>query len=415
MLIGTVIVIITCLVFSAFFSGMEIAFTSANRLKVEIEKKKHPAFQRIIDIFLKDPGQYITTILVGNNVALVVYSLNMSLLLNLLFRVDSGAAGVVIETLVSTIIIIFVGEFMPKELVRGNPNFFMRALAVPIFILYIIFWPVARFTTWLSRLLLRLFGAKVGRSHTVQRFDRVELEHLVDEAADAEAADVETRLFQNAMEFRDVRVRDCMVPRVEVEAVEIDDSISALMARFVESKFSRIFIYKGTVDNIVGYVNTKSLFRQPATIADVLLEVDFVPESLPAQSVLGLMTRKNRAVAVVVDEFGGTAGIVSMEDVLEEIFGEIEDEHDTPDLVEKVQPDGTLVLSGRLEVDYLNEKYALGIPESEAYDTLAGWIIFMREGIPVQGDELELGGMPVKILRVDNSKLELVKIEVFHE
>jgi CBS domain containing-hemolysin-like protein len=409
-MISAIVVILVCLFFSAFFSGMEIAFTSSNKLKLQIEKKRSPVFERIISLFLRNPGQYITTILVGNNIALVVYSLFMTQLLNRFMGVHTTGWGVLLQTLAATAVIIFVGEFIPKSLVRGNPNFFMRTLAVPIYLIYIVLWPVARFTTWLSVLLLRLLGQKIKRGQHVESFDRVELEHLVGEAAEGDEVEIETKLFQNAMDFRDVSVRDCMVPRVDIEAVNVEDGIEHLVGRFVETKYSRIFVYEESIDNIIGYVNTKSLFKEPKTIREVLRGVDYGPESLPAQSVLELFTRKNMAIAVVVDEFGGTAGIVSMEDVLEEIFGEIEDEHDSPDLIEKVEKDGSYVLSGRLEVDYLNEKYNLGIPESEDYDTLAGWVIFYHEGIPSRGEVFDIGGMEVRVLKVDNSKLELVRI-----
>ncbi len=405
-----IVTILVCLLFSAFFSGMEIAFTSSNKLKLQIEKKRDPVFERIINLFLRNPGQYITTILVGNNIALVIYSLGMTQLLDRLMGVHTDGWGVLMQTLAATIVIIFVGEFIPKSLVRGNPNFFMRVLAAPIYIIYIMLWPIAKLSTWLSVILLRLFGQKIKKGQHVESFDRVELEHLVGEAAEGDKVEIETKLFRNAMDFSDVSVRDCMVPRVDIEAVNVEEDIECLVHRFVETKYSRIFIYEENIDNIIGYVNTKSLFTSPKTIREVLRRVDYVPESLPAQSVLELFTRKNMAIAVVVDEFGGTAGIVSMEDVLEEIFGEIEDEHDAPDLIEKVEKDGSYVLSGRLEVDYLNEKYGLGIPESEDYDTLAGWVIFYHEGIPAGGELLNIGDMEVKVLRVDNSKLELVKV-----
>lgn len=417
-MVSLIIVILTCLLFSAFFSGMEIAFTSANKLKLEIEKKRSSTFERIVNVFLRDPGQYITTILVGNNIALVIYSLNMTLLLNVIFAGMGFASGggwhILLETVVSTVVIIFIGEFMPKALVRNNPNFFLRIFAAPLYFIYILLYPIAKFSTWLSVGLLRLFGLKIKPEHNIQGFDRVELEHLVDEAAEyeQEKTDTEIKLFQNAMDFSDLRVRDCMVPRVDIEAIDIHDSVENLAERFVESSYSRIFVYEGSIDNIIGYVTSKSLFTSPERISDVLKQVDFVPESLPAQTVLQGFIKKNRAIAVVIDEFGGTAGIVSMEDVLEEIFGEIEDEHDSHDLVEKVQEEGVYIFSGRLEVDHLNEKYDLGIPESEEYDTLAGYIIYYHEGIPEQGDQLQIDNKEIKVLRVNSSKLDLVKVTV---
>lgn len=417
-MVSVVIIVATCLLFSAFFSGMEIAFTSANKLKLEIERKKGGAFEKIANVFLHDPGQYITTILVGNNIALVIYSLNMTLLLNWAFSAmgmhTGGGLYILLETAISTIVIIFIGEFIPKAVVRTNPNFFLRALSVPLLLIYVILWPVARLSTWLSVLLLRLFGLKIMPGHRLQTFERVELEHLVEEAAEneQERAESEIRLFQNAMDFTDLRVRDCMVPRVDIEAVEVSESIEHLARRFVETSYSRIFVYEGTIDNITGYVNSKSMFKNPQTIKEIVKEVDYMPESMPAQELLRMFIRKNRAIGVVIDEFGGTAGIVSMEDALEEIFGEIEDEHDSQDLVEKAQGDGIYVLSGRLEVEYLNEKYSLGIPESEEYDTLAGYVIFYHEGIPSQGDEMMIDGKEIKALRVNSSRLDLIRVKV---
>ncbi|MCL2562341.1 MAG: hemolysin family protein [Rikenellaceae bacterium] len=416
-MVSIAIIITTSLLLSAFFSGMEIAFTSANRLKLEIEKKKSGTFSRIINVFMHNPGQYITTILTGNSATLVVFSLNMTLLLNVALSAagvhhPSGGWSILLETAISTIILILFGDYIPKTLVRVNPAFFLRLFAVPLFILYIILWPAAKFSTWLSVLLLRLFGLKIKPEHSIRYFDRSELEHLVDEAVEneKEKTESEIRLFRNAMDFSDLRVRDCMVPRVDVEAVATDDTIEHLTERFVRSGYSRIFVYEGTIDNIVGYVNTKALFTQPATVREAMREVDYIPESYPAQELMKMFIRRNRTIAVVIDEFGGTAGIVSLEDALEEIFGEIEDEHDLTRLVEKSLDDGAYIFSGRLEVEYLNEKYDLAIPESDDYDTLAGYVIFYHEGIPAQGDEMRIGDMQITALKVNSSRLDLVKV-----
>ena len=417
-MVSVVIVIITSLIFSAFFSGMEIAFVSSNKLKLEIDKKKSRTFNYIIDVFLHRPGQYITTILVGNNIALVVYSLNMSLLLNAIakhYGLQVNDGSIVLETIISTIIIIFTAEFMPKALVRSNPNFYMHAFAVPLYAIYLILYPIAKLSTWISIVLLRLAGLKIRRNHDIKGFDRVDLAHLLEEASENEPdseTESEIKLFQNALDFSDLRVRDCMVPRVDIEAVEIDESIPEITKRFVDTNYSRILVYEGSIDNIIGYVNTKSLFRMPKSIREVLMEVDFVPESLPAQKLLTTLIKKRRSVAVVIDEFGGTAGLVSMEDILEEIFGEIEDEHDLPDMVEKKVGEGEYVLSCRLEVDYLNEKYDLGIPESEEYDTLAGYILYNYEGLPAQGETLRIDNKEIHILRKSSSKLELARVKV---
>ena len=417
-MVSVVIVIITSLIFSAFFSGMEIAFVSSNKLKLEIDKKKSRTFNYIIDVFLHRPGQYITTILVGNNIALVVYSLNMSLLLNAIakhYGLQVNDGSIVLETIISTIIIIFTAEFMPKALVRSNPNFYMHAFAVPLYAIYLILYPIVKLSTWISIVLLRLAGLKIRRNHDIKGFDRVDLAHLLEEASENEPdseTESEIKLFQNALDFSDLRVRDCMVPRVDIEAVEIDESIPEITKRFVDTNYSRILVYEGSIDNIIGYVNTKSLFRMPKSIREVLMEVDFVPESLPAQKLLTTLIKKRRSVAVVIDEFGGTAGLVSMEDILEEIFGEIEDEHDLPDMVEKKVGEGEYVLSCRLEVDYLNEKYDLGIPESEEYDTLAGYILYNYEGLPAQGETLRIDNKEIHILRKSSSKLELARVKV---
>jgi CBS domain containing-hemolysin-like protein len=420
-MVPVLIVIITTLLFSAFFSGMEIAFVSSNKLQLEIEKKKNNAFGKIIGIFLRNPGQYLTTILVGNNIALVIYSLYMSLLLSGIARYygyDPGDGYVIVETVVSTIVIIFLGEFIPKSIVRGNPNFFMKLFYAPLFLIYIILYPIARFTTWLAVVMMRAVGIKIKHGSNLRVFDRVDLAHMVEEAAEKEPekTDHELKIFQNVLDFSDLRVRDCMVPRVDVEAVEADDTIEELSKRFIDTNYSRIFVYEDNIDNIIGYVNTKSLFTSPGTIREILKKVDYVPESLPAQRLLGMLIKNNRTIAVVIDEFGGTAGVVSMEDALEEIFGEIEDEHDQPDMVEKVITENSIyIFSGRLEVDYLNDKYALGIPESEEYDTLAGYIIYNHEGIPKRGDVITVGNMEFLALRGSRSTLDLVRVTVLSD
>ncbi len=407
------------LTLSAFFSGMEIAFTSKNRLKLEIDRKQNRMFGYIADIFARHPGQYITTILVGNNIALVVYSLYMSVLLRTIFYAlgwhsVAHSGSLAVETAVSTLIIIFAGEFIPKSIFRNNPNFYYRFFAPVIFLFYLLLYPVARLTTLLSQGLLWLFGRRAVSANPTPHFHRDDLAALLDTNSEvrSEQPDNELRMFQNALDFAEMNVRDCMVPRVDIEAVDIDDtSIEQLTARFVESKYSRIFVWRGSVDNIVGYVNSKSLFTSPATVADVVMEVDFVPETMPLQSVLQNFIRSHSNIAVVIDEFGGTAGVISLEDILEEIFGEIEDEHDEDDLTEKRISNHEWVFSCRLEVKYLNEKYGLGIEESREYDTLAGLILYTYEGIPKAGEVLFIGGLQLRILRTTRSRIELARVK----
>ena len=411
-MLTSVILIVLMLLLSAFFAGMEIAFTSKNRLKLEIDRKQSRMFDRIADIFSRHPGQYITTILVGNNIALVIYSLYMSLLLRGIFYAlgwESIArnGSVAIETAVSTVIIIFFAEFLPKSVFRNNPNFYYRALAPVIYFFYLLLYPIARLTTLISHGILRLTGRRVEERTTTHSFDREDLASLLDtnSSEPRPEPDNELKLFQNALDFADLRVRDCMVPRVDVEAVDIDDTtIEQLTARFVDSKYSRIFVWRKSIDNIIGYINSKSLFTRPAGISDVMMQVNFVPETMPLQLVLQNFIKHRTNIAVVIDEFGGTAGVISLEDVLEQIFGEIEDEHDVPDLTEKQVGPDEYVLSCRLEVKYLNEKYGLGIEESREYDTLAGFIIFNYEGIPTAGETVFVGGLQVRILRTTRSR-----------
>ncbi len=417
-----VIVVVSALILSAFFSGMEIAFVTSNRLRLEIDKKQSRTFSYIIDLFTRRPGQYITTILVGNNIALVVYSLNMSTLLTAAahhFGWVPGSESIIVETLISTVIIIFTAEFIPKAVVKSDPNFYMKAFAVPVYFFYLLLYPIAKLTTWISVAFLKLVGLPVRRNQTIHTFDRVDLEHLVEEATDGEKEDGhdhkgenEFRLFQNALDFPDQRVRDCMVPRVDIEAAEVTETIGELTGRFVESQYSRIFIYEDSIDNIIGYVNTKSLFTNPKSVREVMKPVTYVTESMPAQKLLTDFIKKKQSVAVVIDEFGGTAGMVSLEDVLEEIFGEIEDEHDSQDLIEKQVSEKEWIFSCRLEVRYLNEKYGLEIPESDEYDTLAGYIIFHYEGIPPQGETLSIENKEIKILRKSSSRLELARVRL---
>ena len=417
-MLTSVILIVLMLLLSAFFSGMEIAFTSKNRMNLEIDRKQSRMFDRIADIFSRHPGQYITTILVGNNIALVIYSLYMSLLLRGIFYAlgwESIArnGSVAIETAVSTVIIIFFAEFLPKSVFRNNPNFYYRALAPVIYFFYLLLYPIARLTTLISHGILRLTGRRVEERTTTHSFDREDLASLLDtnSSEPRPEPDNELKLFQNALDFADLRVRDCMVPRVDVEAVDIDDTtIEQLTARFVDSKYSRIFVWRKSIDNIIGYINSKSLFTRPASISDVMMQVNFVPETMPLQLVLQNFIKHRTNIAVVIDEFGGTAGVISLEDVLEQIFGEIEDEHDVPDLTEKQVGPDEYVLSCRLEVKYLNEKYGLGIEESREYDTLAGFIIFNYEGIPTAGETVFVGGLQVRILRTTRSRIDLARV-----
>ncbi len=416
MIVSSIIVVAVMLLLSAFFSGMEIAFLSSNRLKMEIDRKHSRAFDFIADIFTRHSSQYITTILVGNNIALVIYSLYMSVLLQAIATAcgwTSLAAGsVLFETVVSTVIIIFTAEFIPKSVVKINPNFYFRTFAVPVYLFYILLYPIAKLTTGVSYVILRLLGQKVNDRRPISHFDREDLATLLEDSTDIEHEDNEIKLFQNVLDFPDLYVRDCMVPRVDIEAVESDCPIEELTAHFAESQYSRIFVYEGSIDNIIGYVNSKSLFKNPARLQDVMMKVNYVPETMPLQRLMTDFIKRRSYIAVVIDEFGGTAGIISLEDMLEEIFGEIEDEHDSQDMVEKRLSESEYVLSARLEVDYLNDKYGFGIEENKEYDTLAGYIIYHYEGIPSSGEVVTIDNKQIKILRTSQSRIDLVRIKV---
>ena len=412
----SVILILVMLLLSAFFSGMEIAFVSKNRLKLEIDRKQSGLLDFVAKVFERHPGQYITSILVGNNIALVVYSLYMSSLLRALAALagwDAVAQGgsVLAETLISTVVIIFVAEYLPKSIVKGNPNFYYRAFAPLLFVFYILLYPIVWLTTVVSYVILRLFGCRMKRQAPAADFNRTDLESLIEGSTEVQHDEEnEIKLFQNALDFADLRVRDCMVPRIDVEAVELSTSVEELTRRFVESKYSRIFVWEGSIDNIVGYVNSKSLFRLPADLRKVLMTAYFVPETMPLQALLEHFIKHRSYIAVVIDEFGGTAGMITIEDILEEIFGEIEDEHDDPGLVEKQMGDGEFIFSGRLEVEYINGKYHLDIPESDEYDTLAGYVIDRYQGIPSAGETILDGGRKIRVLRTESSKIELLRI-----
>lgn len=409
-----IIVIVVSLLLSAFFSGMEIAFLSSNKLRLEIERKQSKTYDHIASLFLKAPGQYISTILVGNNIALVIYSIFM----NSLYVSITGSSNYALETLISTLIIIFTSEFLPKAVVKANPNFYLRHFAIPLYGFYIIFYPLSRFATLLSTLLLRLMGKRVTPTPQTAEFGKVDLATLVEEAAGGEESDEEEkedndqriRLFQNALDFSEQRVRDCMVPRTDIEALEVSSSVDDLRHLFVTTGYSRVPIYDGTIDNIIGYANHKSLFRNPATIREVLRQPLYVPETMSQQKLLGALIHDHKSMAIVIDEFGSTAGLVTLEDLLEQIFGEIEDEHDADYLVEKQINDNEYILAGRLEIDHLNESYRLGIPESDRYDTLAGYILDQSEDIPRPGDIIKADGLKIKILRTSRTRIELVQL-----
>lgn len=412
----TIIMILICLLLSAFFSGMEIAFLTSNKLRIEIDKSNKGLTQALIDLFVSNSGMYITTILVGNNVVMVIYGIFMSGLLadQLAFLHLSVGLELFLETIISTLIILVFAEFLPKTVFRLRSNLFLKIFAVPVFLFYLLFFPLSYFSVWLGGILLRVFtGKKLGQREPNRAFGKIDLNNLIEEGESntREQEEVhEIKLFRNALDFSEVKLRECIVPRPDVVALSIDSSIEELSRLFIDTGLSRILIYKDSIDDIIGYVHISSLFHNPLTIEKALSKVLIVPETMPAQRLLNLFFKDQKSIAVVVDEFGITAGIVTIEDIMEEIFGEIEDEHDHLNLKEVVVSDHEYVFSGRLEVDYLNEKYHLDLEEREEYETLAGFILYFNESIPQEGDTIEVGGLDFKILSVKNARIEEIKV-----
>ena len=406
----TLIVILICLLLSAFFSGMEIAFLTSNKLRIEIDKGNKGIAQSLIDLFVSNSGMYITTILVGNNVVMVIYGIFMS---GLLVR-QLEFLHLFVETVISTLIILVFAEFLPKTVFRLRSNLFLRIFAVPVFLFYLLFFPLSYFSVWLGGILLRLFtGKKLEQKEPSRAFGKIDLNNLIEEGENGakEKEEMrEIRLFRNALDFSEVKLRECIVPRPDVVALPIDSTIEELSRLFIETGLSRILIYKDSIDDIIGYVHISALFHNPETIDKALSKVLIVPETMPAQRLLNLFFKDQKSIAVVVDEFGITAGIVTIEDIMEEIFGEIEDEHDHLNLKEAVLSEGEYIFSGRLEVDYLNEKYHLGLEEREEYETLAGLILYFNESIPQEGDLVEINNLTFKILSVKNARIEEIKV-----
>ena len=415
------IIIFAMLALSAFFSGMEIAFIAANKLRMELDRNKNTVSSRIISIFSRYPGHYISTMLVGNNIALVVYGIVMAKMLepSIELWVDSESLVLTIQTIISTILILVTAEFIPKTLFRLNPNFALNLFALPVMFFYIIFYPVTIITMMLSKNIIhRLFNTQITEDAETQAFGKVDLDHLVQEGQDTQAiAEDELhdiKIFRNALDFSKVKLRECIVPRNEIEAMELNGELDDLTQRFIETGYSRILIYKESIDNIIGYVHSSVIFKKPQSIKSALSRIIFVPETMAAHKLLNLFTKEQKSIAVVVDEFGGTAGMVTIEDIMEEIFGEIEDEHDSIDLEEEVLSDNEFIFSGRLEIDYLNDKYDLNFPESEDFETLNGFILFNHESIPKYNETIRIENFNFKIVEVSNTRVEKIKLTIIN-
>lgn len=415
--ISVIIGIVISMIFSAFFSGMEIAFVSSNRMLAEMDKDKQGFSSRLLQIFYHHPNNFVSTMLVGNNIALVVYGILIAQLFdNTIFKGMDAAFTVPADTILSTLIVLFTGEFLPKTLFKSNPNRLLTIFAIPAYLCYVVLWPISRFSTMLSRIILRIFGFKVEKEKNDDAFTKVDLDYLVqtsiDNAENEDDIDEEVKIFQNALEFADTKVRDCMVPRTEIKAVEDNCSLDELMTVFVDSGKSKIIVYHEDIDHITGYIHSAEMFREPEKWLENIQQMPFVPETMTARKLMQIFLQQKKSLAVVVDEFGGTSGIVSLEDIVEEIFGEIEDEHDSSNLVAKRLSDGEYMLSGRLEIDAINEKFDLDLPESEDYMTLGGLILHYYQSFPKLNEVVKIGRFEFRIIKNTMTKIELVKLKV---
>ena len=410
-------VIVISILLSAFFSGMEIAFVSANKLHIELEKKKEGFIAMVLGRLTSNPAKFITTMLVGNNIALVIYSYFMGeFIVGFLPVQDWNDFSILLtQTLISTLIILVTAEFLPKAIFRIYANEALRFFVIPAYFFHVLFHFFSSFITLISNFVLRVFF-RTNSDEQQKEFSREELGNYITEQLDTgnqdEDVDSEIQIFQNALEFHKVKAREIMVPRTEIMAVEIHESITNLKQIFIETGFSKVLVYKNSLDDIVGYISAFELFKKPKSIRSILLPVEIVPESMIINDVLNNLIKKRKSIAVVLDEYGGTSGMITVEDVVEELFGEIEDEHDSQLLTEEVISETEFHFSARLEVDYLNEIYHLGIPKEEAYETLGGFIINYTENIPELGEELVIENFFIKIIKVSSSKIDEIYFKI---
>ena len=388
--------ILIVLAFSAFFSGTEIAFVSSNKMRFEMEREESGLTSRIIDIFYKHPSNFISTILVGNNIALVIYGILMAKLID----------GLLLQTVVSTIIVLLTGEFLPKTLFRINPNRALQICAFPALVFYILLWPISKFTSGLSHLLLFLLGMRVPKEKKDEGFRKADLDHLIQSNMDM--LEDEVKIFQNALEFSNVKVRDCIVPRTEIVAVGMNATLEEIRNQFTDSGISKLIIYREDMDDIVGFLHSSEMFRlSPGDDwTRCIRETPIVPETMSAQKLLSMLMGKKKSIAVVVDEFGGTSGIVTVEDLVEEIFGDIEDEHDNTNYIAKQLPTGEYHVSARMEIEKVNDLLDLDLPESDDYLTVGGWILNEYQSFPKLNEVIQCGNWNVKVIKKTASKIE---------
>lgn len=415
-----IVIIILCLILCAFFSGMEIAFVSSNKIYLEIEKKQDNFISKTLTKLTEKPSQFITTMLVGNNIALVVYGFFMGdLLMKYIISFGynfSNFTNLMLQTIISTLLVLITSEFLPKVFFQIYANNLIKFFAVPAYFFYKIFYYISVFTIWISDMVLKKFFKTEGDQVQLY-FSKVELGNYITEQMSSvqnhEDVDSEIQIFQNALEFSGVKAREIMTPRTEIHAVEIYDSLEELKTMFIETGYSKILIYQNSLDDIIGYVHSFELFKKPKTIKSIMIPVEFVPETIFIKDVMDLLTKKRKSVAVVLDEYGGTSGIITLEDIVEELFGEIEDEHDQNEaFTEQEIETGIYLFSARLDVEYINEKYKLNIPEADSYETLGGFIVNATNEIPEIDDQIVIGNFHFTIQEASNKKIELVKMTI---
>lgn len=403
---------------SAFFSGMEIAFVSSNRMLAEMDREGNSIAKNIISRFYNHPNGFVSTMLVGNNIVLVVYGILVARLFdNTIFSSLDDGMKVTADTLLSTLVILFTGEFLPKILFKNNANRLLSVFSVPAYLFYIILWPISRFSTLVSKCLLRLVGIRMETESDDDGFSKVDLDYLVQSSIENAQSDdeinEEVKIFQNALDFSDCKVRDCMVPRTEVNAVDVNDcTIDELMQKFVESGNSKIIVYDSDIDHIIGYIHSSEMFRNRDNWRECVCKMPFVPETMAAQKLMHIFLQQKKSLGVVVDEFGGTSGIVSLEDIVEEIFGDIEDEHDSTKYIATQIGENEYMLSARLEIDKVNDLFDLGLPESDDYMTIGGYILHEYQSFPKLNEVITIGRYEFRIIKSTMTKIELVKLKV---
>ena len=412
-----IIGLLVSMLFSAFFSGMEIAFVSSNRLRAEMDREKNRFSQRIIKTFYQHPNNFVSTMLVGNNISLVIYGILFAKLFDsTLFEPLSDGVRVTCDTLLSTLVVLFTGEFLPKSIFKNNPNTLLTVFAVPAWICYVVLYPISRFATLLSKGLLRLVGIRMKSAGEEKEFTKVDLDYLVqdsiDNANNDDEIEEEVKIFQNALDFSETKIRDCMVPRTEIDAVEDTSTIEQLKQMFIESGHSKILVFHEDIDHVIGYVHSSDMFHNPTDLAGIIREISFVPETMLASKLMAQLMQQKRSLAVVIDEFGGTSGLVSLEDIMEEITGEIEDEHDNTNHVAKKLNDHEYMLSARLEITKINEMFDLNLPESDEYMTLGGLILHEYQSFPKLNEVVKIDRYEFKIVKNTATKIELVRLNI---